>query len=317
MGSIRLRSSPRAAAILAALLPLLACELAFSQPPGRKARERGAAPLTVGEGWREVEVQVGLRDLSVRDGVQAALTAARLEAVAGECGIVFDSLSWARAPLAVRECLDLLERAHVVEERVVRWDAVVDGDRPRQPPEVRLQLRAQLRASNGAGLAPGSFQVRAALDSLIYRPEDDVSLSVQPSHNCHVTVLLFAPDDSVYVVYPNAMQPDRAVAPPETLRIPSGMGRRTGLVRIPAPAGASGEPGRCLLWVVALPDPLKLPPPLPLGRGLVSLGTVPAALRLLSEQLISRPPPQRAMESLQVETSARGLLKERGPGADP
>jgi hypothetical protein len=68
---------------------------------------------------------------------------------------------------------------------------------------------------------------------------------------------------------------------------------------------------------VATPDPLRLPPPRPLGQGLASLGTVPEATRKLAEQLLSRPPPHRAMDVLQIESSGAPVLKAGGAGADP
>lgn len=305
----------RTARALAPALGLVAILWPY-QEPAAGPRDRAAGP-PVGEGWREVEVEVGLQDHSIGEAVQAAFTVARLEAVVQECGVVFDSLSWTRRPEALRECLGLLERAYVAEERVDAWDAAVDRDRPRVPPDVRLKLRAHMRTSCGAGFAPGDFRVRGSLDALAYRPGDEVFLSVTPSHICHLTVLLFAQDDSVYVAFPNAMQPDRSIASQETVGVPSGIGRRTGLVRIPAPEGPDGGPAKGLVWIVATPEPLRFPPPRPLGQGLACLGSVPAAMRLLAEQLLSRPPPQRAMDSLQIESTGTRRLKTDGAQADP
>ena len=114
----------------------------------------------------------------------------------------------------------------IIYEEILRWDADVTSTSKGRPPELAYQVTIKARVKPEKGKPDPYYQVSVGLNKKIYRSGDEMVIRVKATKPSYISVLNFAADGSVILLYPNRLRKNNFVKALKQVQIPSESDRR-------------------------------------------------------------------------------------------
>ncbi|MFH1009472.1 MAG: DUF4384 domain-containing protein [Candidatus Latescibacterota bacterium] len=222
--------------------------------PARKAVRSPQAPSVsqavmeepsvrdMGDGWVEAIGDAYLIHITPEEAKRQALENARAEAIRYAAGVQVGSVTYDRQVSLSGSAADREEiresfatvseqtsAGKIVEEKPPRWRTYTINDPKSSLPIMvyRAYLGAKVAAEKGE-LDP-DFAMTVKLNKDSFRDGDEMSMRIQASKDCYLTVLNLAANDTVYVLLPHAYRNDPFISGGQAVEVPNAEERAIGI----------------------------------------------------------------------------------------
>ena len=133
---------------------------------------------------------------------QQAVEYARRTAIEEAAGISIVGVTDMAAHIVLSDFVTSIAYGHIIEERIVRWDARILQSATQVFPTVVLSVELRAKVSLEQGRADPGFRLRASLNRKVFEEGDDVILKVMATKDCYLTVFVVTADDRAFLIYP-------------------------------------------------------------------------------------------------------------------
>ena len=242
--------------------------------------------------WVQCMGEAVIRNITAEEAHRLALENARQNAVEKGCGISLQSETWVNNFAMAGDFVRAISHGRVVEEKDLKWEtASIPSDMPGRPPSLVVRVVMNARVVSESGVADPDFKISVEMNKREFRSGDEAVFNVSSTRDCYVTVLSLAANDSVYVLFPNAMQKNNGLKAGESIRIPDG-GFKIRVMTLPGHTKDSE-----VVQVIATKQAVTIYDPADIAFGKGSVGTPRVAITKLARILAGISVSDRAEDS--------------------
>lgn len=274
-----------------------------SQRLEREVRESKVRKL--GGGWVEAVGEAYLVNITPEQAEKQALEDAREQAIMCAVGVKLQSeiLDIQRAYISGdtrathQSFTDISQHTSsgkiVEEKQPPEWETYL-MDNPAGGPRITVyRCTLQAKVEKEKGWIDPDFQMSLALNKLIFRDGDEVTMKISATKDCYLTVLNITANDTVLVLLPHQYRADNFIKAGEATVLPNEEERTIGIhYRAHLPEGV--EQTTEFIKVIATKKPYHLGLDWEQVRGLNFVPTSRAALSSLYRWLVRIPLNERA-----------------------
>jgi len=156
--------------------------------------------------WTETSGEAAVENMTSEEAKQTALNRARTKAVEGIAGINVQGATLVKEFALVGDVIRALTAGHVIEEKVLGWDAKTYQAKPDSPPMTvyKVNLKTCVKAAE-----PGDpyFKVKAELNRPVFMAGDEARIIASCTRDCYLTIVNITADNTISLLYPNQYEP--------------------------------------------------------------------------------------------------------------
>ncbi len=179
--------------------------------------------------WVDCSGEVVLHHLSMKDAQVLAKRQARREAIEKVCGIALQSETLVNNFVNAGDFIHAISYGNVVHERNIAWETeTIPNQDPSQPPLVVLRLSMQVQVVPVEEAPDPGFRLTAKANRHVFQSGEQIYFKIQSTCDCYITIFNLAADDSVYVLFPNSIEPEHFFQADTLIEIPSMANRKDG-----------------------------------------------------------------------------------------
>lgn len=186
-----------------------------------------------------------------------ALKGARLNAIEEVCGTRIQAEAFVSHHKLTGNFIHAVSYGHIVSEEIVRWDVDVLQESPKHIPEISYHVTIRATVQREEGEPDPFYNVTVRLNKKVFQSGEEMIIYVRCTRPGYITVLNFAADDRVVLLFPNRIRRDSQVEADREYQIPSAADR-DGVLKLQV----SNLPGHMtdteLIKVVATREPFDL-----------------------------------------------------------
>ena len=162
-----------------------------------------------------------IANLTPEEARNLALKRARQNAIEEVCGVSVQAETLIRNNMLAADFIHSVSYGRIIYEEILRWDADVTSTSKGRPPELAYQVTIKARVKPEKGKPDPYYQVSVGLNKKIYRSGDEMVIRVKATKPSYISVLNFAADGSVILLYPNRIRKNNFVKALKQYQIPS------------------------------------------------------------------------------------------------
>jgi hypothetical protein len=162
-----------------------------------------------------------LANFTPDEAQQLALKRARLEAIEAVCGVSVQAETFVKNNMLQADLIHSVSYGHIVSEEILRWDVDVTQKSKRRPPSIAYSVTIRARVKPEKGKPDPFYQANCRLNKKVYHSGDEMIIYVRATKPSYISVLNFAADGSVILLYPNQLRKNNYVKALKEYQIPS------------------------------------------------------------------------------------------------
>ncbi|MCJ7813059.1 DUF4384 domain-containing protein [bacterium] len=149
-----------------------------------------------------------------------------------------------------------------------------------------------------------SFKIYMELNRTVFQSGDEAIIQIKATKDCHLTLLSLAANDSVYILFPNAIQKETLIIGNVQYEIPDEASRQAGFhIRVaPLPGYKKNTE---IVKAIATKQNIPLPREIDIGRGFGLIGTPKVAVMKLAAWLSQIPFSERTEANIMYSVSSK------------
>jgi uncharacterized protein DUF4384 len=162
-----------------------------------------------------------IANLTPEEAQNLALKRARQNAIEEVCGVSVQAETLIRNNMLAADFIHSVSYGRIIDEEILRWDVDVTRESNKRPPSVAYRVTIKARVKPEKGKPDPYYQVRVRLNKKVYRSGDEMIILVKATKPSYISVLNFAADGSVILLYPNRLRKNNHVKALKQYQIPS------------------------------------------------------------------------------------------------
>ncbi|MFC1725509.1 DUF4384 domain-containing protein [candidate division KSB1 bacterium] len=176
--------------------------------------------------WVEVSGEAILEGNKTRNEVQnEALQDAKRKAIELICGVTVKDriMILEKSDDPVTKAVSLTEcfsSGRIIEEKNIKWSTETKVIQEGKAPVVIYIVNLEIKVVKNVKSSK-SFNLNLSLNQEQFYTGDQIRIKVNPSEDCYITILNFASDNNVYVLFPNPYQKENFIKKDHDTIIPS------------------------------------------------------------------------------------------------
>jgi len=183
----------------------------------------------LGDGWYVVTGMASLKNLNFEEARREAEDNACREAIEYFSGVQVSSSS--SYVLGESERMDVDKYSQIINSVSA---GLILKKIPLMEPSVipnttDMEVKLRVKVGQQKGKSDPKFKLKSSLDREYYKHGEEMTISVTPSIDCHLNILNFSSNDSVYILFPNTLLENNFVKGGETFLLPSQEHRKRGI----------------------------------------------------------------------------------------
>ena len=160
-------------------------------------------------------------NLTPEEAQNLALKRARQNAIEEVCGVSVQAETLIRNNMLAADFIHSVSYGRIIEEEILGWDVDVSRESKRRPPSVAFRVTIRARVKPEKGKPDPYYQVSVGLNKKVYHSGDEMIIRVKATKPSYISVLNFAADGSVILLYPNRLRKNNYVKALKQYQIPS------------------------------------------------------------------------------------------------
>ena len=183
----------------------------------------------LGDGWYVVTGMASLKNLNFEEARREAEDNACREAIEHFSGVQVSSSS--SYVLGESERMDVDKYSQIINSVSA---GLILKKIPLMEPSVipnttDMEVKLRVKVGQQKGKSDPKFKLKSSLDREYYKHGEEMTISVTPSIDCHLNILNFSSNDSVYILFPNTLLENNFVKASEKFLLPSEEHRERGI----------------------------------------------------------------------------------------
>lgn len=162
-----------------------------------------------------------IANLTPEEAQNLALRRARQNAIEEVCGVSVQAETLIHNNMLAADFIHSVSYGRIIDEEILRWDADVTRESKRRPPSVAYRVTIKARVKPEKGKPDPYYQVDVKLNKKVYHSGDEMIIRVKATKPSFISVLNFAADGSVILLYPNRLRKNNYVKALKQYQIPS------------------------------------------------------------------------------------------------
>ena len=162
-----------------------------------------------------------LANITPEEAQKLALKRARLNAIEKVCVIKLQAETFVRNLEVEADFIHSVSYGHIVSEEILRWDVDVDQESLIHPPAITYKVSIKTEVLKEKGEPDPFYQVNVRLNKKVFHSGDEMIIYVNTSKPSYLTVLNFAADGSVILLFPNQINRNNHIDAKKEFQIPS------------------------------------------------------------------------------------------------
>ena len=162
-----------------------------------------------------------IANLTPEEAQNQALRRARHNAIEKVCGVSVQAETFIHNNMLAADFIHSVSYGRIIDEEILSWDADVTRESKRRPPSVAYRVTIKARVKPEKGKPDPYYQVNVKLNKKVYRSGDEMIIRVKATKPSYISVLNFAADGSVILLYPNRLRKNNYVKALKRYEIPS------------------------------------------------------------------------------------------------
>jgi len=192
--------------VLMALMAAMAAAAAAASPRGKVVTVTGEAVLA---------------NLTPDEARVLALKRARHNAIEEVCAVRVQAETLVQNFVLQGDFTHAVAYGNILDEKILRWDAEVVQKSPTDLPEITYKVTLQAEVLEEKGEPDPFFNVHVSLNKPAFENGDELVMKVRSTKPGYITVLNFAADGSVVVLFPNAFRRNNRIEADRDYTIPA------------------------------------------------------------------------------------------------
>ncbi|MDY6791625.1 MAG: DUF4384 domain-containing protein [Thermodesulfobacteriota bacterium] len=162
-----------------------------------------------------------MANLTPEEAQALALKRARQNAIEEVCGVSVQAETLIHNNMLAADFIHSVSYGRIIDEEILSWDADVTRESKRRPPSVAYRVKIRARVKPEKGKPDPYYQVSVGLNKKVYRSGDEMIIRVKATKPSYISVLNFAADGSVILLYPNRLRKSNYIKALKQYQIPS------------------------------------------------------------------------------------------------
>jgi hypothetical protein len=162
-----------------------------------------------------------IANLTPGEAQNLALKRARQNAIEEVCGVSVQAETFIHNNMLAADFIHSVSYGRIIYEEILSWDVDVTRKSKRRPPSVAYRVTIKARVKPEKGKPDPYYQVSVRLNKKVYHSGDEMIIRVKATKPSYISVLNFAADGSVILLYPNRLRKNNYVKALEQYQIPS------------------------------------------------------------------------------------------------
>ncbi|MCI0473892.1 MAG: DUF4384 domain-containing protein, partial [Ignavibacteria bacterium] len=158
---------------------------------------------------------------SVSEVKQEALAKARRAAIERAVGVMIQSDTLVREFVVQSDFTAVLSSGHIIEEKIVRWDASLIQENDSAFPIVTYKVFIKAKVGMEKGKPDPAFKIKTDLNRTVFKDGDSVAIEVKSTKDCYLNIFVVTEKNDVYLIFPNRYKKDVFVKRGEVFVYPS------------------------------------------------------------------------------------------------
>lgn len=160
-------------------------------------------------------------NITAEEARSQALQQARRKAIEQVCGVQIQSQSFVHNNVLEDDFIHSLSYGRIVSEKVLKWETSVDRPSPSAPSLLTYRVTLKTQVAIEKGESDPFYKVNVKLNKSLFQAGDEMIIYTKVTKPSYISVLNFAADGSVILLFPNQIRKDNFIAPDKTCQIPS------------------------------------------------------------------------------------------------
>ena len=179
--------------------------------------------------WVDCTGRAVVHNITPEEAKIKALNEARRNAVEQVCAIRLYAASVVEDGVLASDFIHTLSHGYIVAERDALWAIEETEGGGKEPPSITYVVTMWARVIKEEGEADPEFRVNLTLNRMTFEAGEEMVLTVSPTQDSYITILNWTADDSIRVLFPNALQTKCYLEAGDTLTVPSPSEQATGV----------------------------------------------------------------------------------------
>jgi len=162
-----------------------------------------------------------MANLTPEEARNLALKRARQNAIEEVCGVSVQAETLIHNNMLSADFIHSVSYGRIIDEEILAWDTDVTRQSPKLPPSVAYRVTIKARVKPEKGKPDPYYQVSVGLNKKVYRSGDEMIIRVKATKPSYISVLNFAADGSVTLLYPNRLRKNNYIKALKQYQIPS------------------------------------------------------------------------------------------------
>jgi hypothetical protein len=177
------------------------------------------------------------------------------------------------------------------------------SEKPDTPPLIVMHVSMNACVKLTQDKPDPSFKMFMELNRTVFQSGDEAVIRIKATKDCYLILLSIAANDSVYILFPNALQKESLIQSNVEYEIPDEPSRQAGFhIRVAALPGHRQNTE--IVKAIATKRNVPLPEGIIIDRGFGLIGTPKVAVMKLAAWLSEIPPSERAEASVMYSVSS-------------
>lgn len=162
-----------------------------------------------------------IANLTSGEAQTLALKRARQNAIEKVCGVSVQAETLIHNNMLAADFIHAVSYGRIIDEEILSWNVDVNRESKKRPPQIayRVTIKAQVKPEKGK--PDPYYQVSVRLNNKVYLSGDEMVIRVKVTKPSYISVLNFAADGSVILLYPNRLRRNNFVKAFKQYQIPS------------------------------------------------------------------------------------------------
>ncbi len=152
------------------------------------------------EGYGEA---VAVDSRTVGEVKQEALAKARRAAIECAVGVLIQGDTLVREFVVQSDFTASLSTGHIIDEKILRWDASVIKENDLAVPVVTYKVFIKAKVGIEKGMPDPAFKIKANLNRRVFNDGDRVIIKVKTTKDCYLNIFVVTEKNDVYLIFPN------------------------------------------------------------------------------------------------------------------
>lgn len=208
--------------------------------------------------WVTCSGEAVIQSITPEEAQELAKKRARLNAIEVVCGISLQAETIVRDAVIESDFIHAFSYGHILSEELIRLGVDIFQESPKHVPVLTYKVTIKAEVLKEEGEPDPFYRVDVRLNNTVFQSGDDMIIHVKPTKASYITVLNFASDDRVYVLFPNQIRRNSYVEAGRQIQLPSEADYQQGVYRFQVTTLPGQRRNREFVKVIATRDPINL-----------------------------------------------------------